>query len=251
MITTLDPQYEPHAFEGMCNVCGWQGLFERKHRSPRETYSCGQCRSSLRYRAQAEAILTCSGRPGDTLIGLVESEYWRSLKVYEPGVTGPFRKIFGPSDRYFTSFYWDDVAPGGYRDGVICQNIMATTYADGEFDFVITSDIFEHVRHPLDGLLEVRRILAPGGFHVWTVPAMEPFPAKTISRIDTSTSEDVPLLPLVYHGSGITGGKSVVYTDFGQDVIQQLNDLEFPTVMARYKPCREIGALITFISSKS
>ena len=47
-------------------------------------------------------------------------------------------------------------------------------------------------------------------------------PPKTVSRVDTSTDEDRLLLPPIYHGDG-AGGKSLVYTDFGKDVLHDLD----------------------------
>lgn len=172
------------------------------------------------------------------------------MRVYEPGVTGPFRKFLRPSCDYTDSFYWDDVPKGQFRDGLACQDLTDTTYDDCSFNLIITSDIFEHVREPFDGFREMRRILKPGGLHVWSVPAVDPLPKQTVSRIDTKTDEDIPLLPLVYHGSGMSGGRSVVYTDFGMDALKSLAEIPFPTVLQKYQPDANVKGLLTFISQR-
>lgn len=242
---------ELHSYAGRCNVCGWQGVFVLKHRSIREGYACGQCRSSMRYRAQADVILALVDPAAPDLATLVDSPRWHDLQVFEPGIVGPFRKFMKGKPNYRLSFYWEDVPPGESRDGVVCQDLTATTYADGSFDMVITSDIFEHVRKPFDGFREIRRILKPGGWHVWSVPAVEPLRAETRDRMDTSTDEDIPILPPVYHGSGVAGGRSVVYTDFGADIVEQLAAAGCPTRLWRYHPSAEVQALVTFASTRA
>ena len=173
-----------------------------------------------------------------------------AAECLEPGVTGPFRQFLRGTENYTQSFYWDDVPVGQERDGLVCQDLTRTTFDDCTFDLIITSDIFEHVRRPLDGFVEICRILRPGGYHIWSVPAEEPLPAKTVARIDTTTDEDIPLLPLVYHGSGMSGGRSVVYTDFGQDVPEILDKACLPTELRRYQPDESLRALVTFVSQR-
>ena len=94
---------------------------------------------------------------------------------------------------------------------------MALTYEDNSFDLVLSSDIFEHVRRPFAGFQEVNRVLKPGGFHIFSIPPQHPMRPKTVFRVDTSGPEDVFVLPRHYH-SAPKGGKSLVYTDFGEDM---------------------------------
>ena len=240
----------PHSYVGICNICGWSGPFIQAHRSIREGFACGGCRGSLRYRAQAEAILSLFNDAHPNLVKLVDDPAWQQLQIYEPGVTGPFRQFFRGADWYTQSFYWEDVRPGQQRDGLVCQDLTRTTYEDCTFDLIITSDIFEHVRKPLDGFREMHRILKPGGYHIWSVPAVDPLPPETVSRIDTTTDDDIPILPLVYHGSGMSGGRSVVYTDFGEDVPELLEQTSQSTLLRRYQPDKSVRPLVTFVSRR-
>lgn len=215
---------------GRCSLCGWEGRFRRTHISERETLACGACRATLRYRGQAEAIC---GRFGAgrfaTLADLVASGALSDLAIYEPGVAGPFRPWLRQAGRYEQSFYDPDLPSGTPRaDGFVCQDLMAMAFTDASFDLVVTSDIFEHVRKPFLAFAEIRRILKPGGLHIWTVPIGLPPPEKTRARVDTSGPEDRLLLEPVYHGSG-TDGLSLVYTDFGRDIGRLLAGLGLPT----------------------
>jgi SAM-dependent methyltransferase len=141
------------------------------------------------------------------------------------------------------------VAPGTLRDGLRCEDLMALTFDDESFDLVVTSDIFEHVRRPYEGFAEVRRVLKSGGVHVFSVPVLDPMPAKSVDRVDTSGDEDVFLESPTYHGP--TNREHLVYTDFGQDMIDRLNAEGFPTRAIRYdRGSSATGRLLTFISVK-
>lgn len=235
---------------GRCSLCGWEGRFRRTHISERETLACGACRATLRYRGQAEAICgrLNAGR-STTLADLAASGALSDLAIYEPGITGPFRPWLRQAGRYAQSFYDPDLPSGTRRaDGFVCQDLMATAFSDASFDLVVTSDIFEHIRKPFLAFEEIRRILKPGGLHVWTVPIGLPPPAETRARVDTSGPEDRMLMEPVYHGSG-TDGLSLVYTDFGRDIGRLLAGLGLPTHGMRHVAGEDNHiACITFVS---
>lgn len=46
----------------------------------------------------------------------------------------------------------------------------ALPFADGSFDAVLSSSVFEYLDEPAHSLREVRRVLRPGGWFVFTVP---------------------------------------------------------------------------------
>ena len=210
--------YGKDGYADSCTVCGHTGYLRREEQSIRETYRCGGCGASLRYREQARLILNHFSREGsERLADLAAESEFQNLKIYEPGLIGPFRKFFQKLPHYHTSYFWDDVVPGESREGVQCQDLMHLTYEDDSFDLVLSSDIFEHVRKPFIGFKEVNRVLKPGGFHIFSIPLQCPMRSTTVFRVDTSGPEDVFVLPKHYH-SAPKGGKSLVYTDFGEDM---------------------------------
>ena len=153
--------------------------------------------------------------------------------------------------RYTQSGYRPDLPFGEEVDGLVNQDLQRLTFDSGSFDLVITSDILEHVRDPKAAFQEIKRVLKPGGRHVFTIPLQYPMPSKTISRVDTSTDEDGLLLPPIYHGDG-TGGKSLVYTDFGKDVLDDL-DRSGMTTAVRFVDATnpERRKVIVLVSQKS
>ncbi len=229
-----------------CTLCGWSGLFQRNHNSIREGYCCESCKASLRYREQSKFIIekfSATSR-SQTLKAVVDSDVFNNLSIYEPGIIGPFRKYFSRLRNYNNSYFWPNITLGEKHDNVVCQDLERLTYANDTFDLVITSDILEHVRHPASAFSEIYRVLKPGGYHVFTVPILWPFTKKTVVRVDTTTDEDVYLLAPHYHSSPVDKDGSLVYTDFGIDILEMLDDIGFTTEY------RGISYNVTFCSLK-
>ena len=218
-------EFDADSYFGSCPLCGWAGEFVRNHRAIRETYHCVGCRASLREQGQADALVRHYARPGvTTLAALVTSPYFAALSVYEPGLTGMLRPHLRQLADYTQSFYYGSEE----RDGtpVRHEDLQALSFPDRRFDLVVTSDVLEHVRHPLKAFAELFRVLKPGGVNLFTVPLQEPLNDHTTWRVDTTGSEDVHLLPEQYHGDG-RGGRSLVYANFGRDIIGLLADIGF------------------------
>jgi hypothetical protein len=239
------------SFAGMCNVCGERQTFVRRNASLREGYRCNSCKASLRYRGQADAILRTYARRGAvTIAALVEEPELAGIALWEPGVLGPLRTHFTKLPGYVMSDYWPDVPPGEERDGVRCEDLMALTLPDSAFDLVVTSDIFEHVRHPFVGFAEVHRVLRPGGRHIFSIPIQEPWRAATVERVDVSGDEDVFLVEPRYH-LGPGNSRHLVYNDFGRDLVDGLRRVGFQTDVIRFEsPSPEASRLLTLCSTK-
>jgi SAM-dependent methyltransferase len=214
---------------GRCAVCGHIGAFLRREGPTRENFRCEKCGASLRFRLQAAAIAATQGFPDTSLAELCSEPSFRGLAVYEPGIIGPFRRFLRELPGYLNSYYWPDVEPGETHDGVRCEDLRRLTLSDESVDLVISSDILEHVREPIRAFAEIFRVLRPGGHHVFTVPLAWPLPSTTEARVDSSGPEDVFLAPPQYHGSPTDSRGSLVYTDFGMDLPDQLRGLGFET----------------------
>jgi SAM-dependent methyltransferase len=172
-----------------------------------------------------------------------------SLRIYEPGIGGPFRPIWSGACDYRMSFWWPDVAPGSERDGIPCQDLEALTFAAESFDAVVTSDVLEHVRKPMAAFREIARVLVPGGVHVFSVPTGFPLRKTSVARVDTSGATDVHRSKPLYHGDG-AGGRALVYTDFGEDLLIDLAELGFDTELHVHRPSAEVDPAVTFVSRK-
>ena len=78
-------------------------------------------------------------------------------------------------------------------------------------------------------------------------------PSKTVFRVDTSGPEDVPVLPKHYH-SAPKGGKSLVYADFGEDMIEIMAadgiDLKVESPCPRKSPAHVTDRMLSFYWKK-
>jgi len=247
----METDFEADSYFGLCSICGHFQEFKRSARSIRETYRCAQCKALLREREQAQSILACyDSLRASTLSDLVEKTEFRHLHIYEPGTIGPFRRLFKGLPHYQQSDYYPEEQRSQAPLEVPHQSLEELGFADASFDLVITSDILEHVRKPERAFAEIARVLKPGGYHVFTVPLQEPLPAKTIARVDTSGDTDKPLLPEYYHGNG-KGGRSLVYTDFGADIMDMLSSAGFVSHLRRPSTASAIvNRAITVVSKR-
>lgn len=244
------------SYDGICNLCGTKQTFVKEHRSLREGYRCHKCKASLRYRGQVDGILKAFGNDQyQDLANLSQDANFRTLSIYEPGVIGPFRKYFANFSNYFNSYFWSDVPLGDYQDGLQCQNLESLTYEDNKFDLIITSDIFEHIRHPWNAFQEIWRVLKPGGYHILSIPAQIPMRSETLYRVDTSGDEDIFLVEKRYHSAPRPGGgrdECLVYVDFGQDIIERLVNIGYKVELLSPNVAKSCDAhrLITFVTQK-
>ena len=198
-------------------------------------------------------LLHFSREDSTCLAKLVGEAQFRKLRIYEPGLIGPFRKFLRELPGYQDSFFMEGVERGEFREGVQCQDLTKLTFENNRFDLVLSSDIFEHVRRPFGGFREVDRVLKPGGYHIFSIPLTRPMPAATVFRVDTSGPQDVPVLPEHYHGAPM-GGRSLVYTDFGADMTALMTadaiELQVESPCSRAAPALVTETMLTFYWQK-
>lgn len=145
-----------------CNICGTQSDVSREQLR-RETRSCEACGSTVRVRAIVHA--------------LTSELFGRSLELSEvPSV---------PEMRGIGMTCWTGYAKPleriGFRNTFYhCEprlDILDIDPADeGSLDYLVSSDVFEHVSPPVDrAFVNARRLLKPDGVLVLTVPYDRPF----------------------------------------------------------------------------
>jgi hypothetical protein len=99
---------------------------------------------------------------------------------------------------------------------------------------VLSSDTLEHVPDFRAALRETRRILRPGGRHVFTVPIVASR-ARTETRAVLGPGGRVEhRLPPIYHGRGAglyrhipVGEDMLTFTEFGRDLVDHMREAGF------------------------
>jgi SAM-dependent methyltransferase len=197
-------------------------------------FDCALCGQSLLLRMARGPIGVRCLRCGASAITLSmvsvlfgERPDFRRERVYELSSRGPLFEFLRREVKALAwSEYFDGVEPGAWRDGVQCQDVQRLTYADGAFDLVTSTEVFEHVPDDRRGFAEIRRVLRPGGQFIFTVPLVDA--AQTIQRAVLEEGAIRHLLPAEYHDDRIRGrGTVLVYRDYGLDITQRLREAGF------------------------
>ena len=217
-------QLTKQLLQGYCPICGNNTSFIRYGDNLRETFSCEICGSKSRERYLAIVLCNFFGIDKPYSIKRVVSAF-PHLKIYQAQASGPIHNLFNQLDGYIGSEFFHDIPLGKYSDsGIRCEDLQKLSFPDNTFDLVITQDVFEHIRNPDLGWKEVHRVLKPSGLHIFTIPYN--VDSKTVRRIEVDGDKDIFILPRVFHGDNIRNG--LVYTDFGNDLLEHLASLGLP-----------------------
>lgn len=111
---------------------------------------------------------------------------------------------------------------------------MALSYADNSFDLVLTSETLEHVPDVDRALSEIRRVLRPGGAHLFTIPVIWDRPHSRRCAELHPNGGIRHLRAASYHGlPDETGSDMLVFTEFGADIVDQLANAGFRVQVER------------------
>jgi len=240
-----------------CTVCGRYGpmLYYRGIIPPRleqlweltprlaealarkESCFCGWCGATLRARRLAQTLLAILPAAGARSVAeWVRQPEARILRVAEINhIEGLHEALRGLPLLAYSDFR-PDAPPGSAVEGVRSEDLTRLTYPDAAFDVVLTSETLEHVPDLERALGEIGRVLAPGGWHLFTVPLL-PHVRHTFSR--TVTNPDGTLdhrAPAIRHPGGDSG--YLVFNEFGADLPEILARAGF-TVRIDFGPVTE------------
>ncbi len=261
-----------HRRVGLCPACGRLGLMFYRRRvivpelerrwgltpalaeafARKESMDCSRCGVKLRGRRLSSVLLELypvgvPPAPARSLADWVGSREARSLRVVEINRVEGLHEILLDLPGFESSDYRDQAAPGEIVDGVRSEDLTRLTYADALFDLVITSETLEHVPDLAAGLREIRRILKPGGRHVFTVPQL-PGVASTFARavLDDQGSKIDRVTPISHPGGDVG---YPVFTEFGQDLPEILRAAGFE-VEVRFGPTRDDDVAQVYVTRK-
>lgn len=190
-----------------CYICGKISHFsiEDNAKLLREAI-CEFCNSSLRNSDTAK-ILVKSLLNRNSAIEECKNELLE-FKILEAQASGSINQALKNSLNYTCFEYFDDIKPGEMNGEVLCNNLENLTFEDNSFDVLISQDVLEHVVNPTNAFSEIKRVLKPGGKHIFTVPLHQG--RQTICRSN---------LPPVFHGDPIRESGALVQFDWGDDII--------------------------------
>ena len=209
-----------------CHICGSLYEFPASNdtNNLRETTLCPKCGAIKRWDDVARVLLDEMGTNAFCLRDAQQN--LKKFSIYLNESWGPIYDLLSKSPNFECSELWDDVPTGTMKNNIRCEDVTALTYPNETFDIVISQDVFEHVSVPEKGFSEIYRVLKPGGYFIFTVP-LDKSLSQTRQRARINNGKVEYLLPPVYHGDMLRAKGSLVFSDFGMDIIEMLKNIGF------------------------
>jgi hypothetical protein len=115
---------------------------------------------------------------------------------------------------------------GEIVNGIRHEDALNMSFSDRSIDLIISNDVFEHVPDIGRTAKEVCRVVKDGGKLLFTVPfcANE---SKTKQRAVLRDGKIMHVLPERYHGNPVSKEGSLVFYDFGWDILDIFSEAGF------------------------
>jgi hypothetical protein len=214
---------------GICAACmqavDFAGDFTGAWTSPdglrvpnwRECLVCPACSLNGRQRSTARQTM-------ETILG---SDRRDGFRLYTMEQLSPLyawlRRTFPWVECVGSEYLGDGIAGGTLRNDLRHEDAEALSFPSGHFDAVVSCDVLEHVNEPARALAEIVRVLRPGGHALLTFP-MDPHLDRNQRRATVGPLGVEHLAPAIYHGNPLSAAGSLVITDFGWQVLEQMRD---------------------------
>jgi len=201
-----------------CSNCGATDSFNL-----RERLRCPRCGSISRDRALVGMLGKCLGRTGPLCD-------WGKLGEVKIMVTSGYRAhpewLSKIADYYNTTYL-----QGASRvRGRNVANLEDLHFDSDFFDFVLSSDVLEHVRLYELALRHIYRVLKPNDWFLPQAPYTHEW-EKNVTRVRVSQEgQDVFLAPPEYHAE-----KALLYRVFGRELLSELRETGFALAFLRYE----------------
>ena len=229
---------------GYCWICGKKVAFQVDYQysyevdgvlTPnwREQLLCPNCNLYNRMRATLHFLQERILRDPSQSIYIAEQNtpLFRHLSANYPNVTG--------------SEYLGDTPPFGEKNAAGFRNESLTklTFPDETFDCVITQDVLEHIPRFDRALIEVARVLRPGGSFLFTVPFRPEHEENLVRAVVEESGEIRHLLPPEYHGDPMQTAGCLAFYQFGWEILDHLRRVGFAEATAYLVWSLELGYL--------
>jgi SAM-dependent methyltransferase len=235
---------EVFSVPGFCFVCGrpvsfWadytHGFTADGQLVPnwRECLICPGCRLNNRMRAAVHLFRELCRPRTDCILYVTE----QTTPLYQ-WLKGTFTNVVG-------SEYLGSDSSDGFKStkGIRHEDLTRLSFSDGQFDFVLCFDVFEHIPDYRKAFRECRRVLKKAGVLFFSIP-FELHSAQNIIRArilpDGTTNH---LLPPEYHGDPLRKSGCLCFRHFGWECLDELKAAGFSDAAGYLYWSREYGYL--------
>jgi hypothetical protein len=223
---------------GFCLVCGRLVAMIHWADNFRETGICVNCRSTNRQRQIARVLCSSLASWKKVFVrSLADLTMPPDLSIYNTEASGALHMLLSNVPGYISSEYFGPgFAPGELVGGIRHEDLTHLSFPDHSFDFVISSDVLEHVPVPYQAHREIYRVLKPGGRHIFTVPFLQTEYFDDVRAVQDGEKPRL-LKPPIYHSDPLQPQGILVYTIFALEMLLKLREVGFRTHMYRlYEP---------------
>jgi O-antigen biosynthesis protein len=126
--------------------------------------------------------------------------------------------------------------------GIRHEDVEKLSFSDQSLDLIVSNDVFEHVPNPAKAFAECARTLKVGGLMLATIP-FHSSNNDSIIRAKIVNGQLEHICPPSYHGNPVSSDGSLVFTDFGWDVLKQIQTSGFSEVNVEIYASAELGHL--------
>ncbi len=131
---------------------------------------------------------------------------------------------------------------GEIINGIRHEDIENMSFSSNALDLIVSNDVFEHVPDPVKAFAECARVLKIGGVMLATIP-FHSNNDESIIRAKIINGQLELILPPVYHGNPVSADGSLVFTDFGWDVLKEMQSAGFSNISIEVYASEEFGHL--------
>jgi len=132
------------------------------------------------------------------------------------------------------SEYLGETIPRGASDarGVRNEDLTGRTFNNESFDAVLSFDCFEHMPDFVSGMMEIYRVIKPGGRLMWSVPFRSDLELNLRRASIDPTGSIIHHEPPEYHGDPINSEGCLCFTHFGWQMLDQVKQAGFKNAYA-------------------
>jgi len=178
-----------------CTICGRKQEFSYTANDPRDSGACHGCGGQLKEREAAHALLSWCGE--GRFVSL--ASFARAVEGagdVGPGIldvcySSPFAQQLNLLPGYQQGYFWPSGTAETTRSGdtVPFVDLQNTPYDNASFDVVLTHDSLPFIEDIDRALIEISRILRPGGVCISIVKVDWPLPDVTIELEGSEASK--------------------------------------------------------------
>lgn len=175
----------------------------------RERMECQYCHMNNRQRLIAALIIQ---KAANKKLSIYFMEQVTPIFQWAQNFLGNKHRIVG------SEYLGYEYKGGDIIEGIRHENIEDLSFRDEEFELIISNDVFEHVPNADIAFNECSRILKTGGQMLATIPFYDD-QDQSVKRATLENNYIKHILEPQYHGNPLSSEGSLVFNDFGWDIL--------------------------------